>query len=1335
MSRDSEVKKYTEKTMADRPSGIIDGYGYEQFQPAFMNNGWDMNNYIEKNILRRLFSIAADKNNAHSAAVRAKLYEMLTKRVYSIHDRNEVYRDLTAFLQKEFPKKSKAEADVQGNDLRYYVETVVSRSKDKEEIEMRTQRHVAKTIDVIEFIQGINQKNLPKYETLNLTGHPDLNFDSIKLNEANADSIIKQFTERFGPLMDSQNAIAGDKNIFQFVTKHFRVMKSGEKRAVNIDTRVKDAITAAKKKNRDFKPAKGQEQKYLDALAAAYIMYNMQDRTADIFFEPYINAKAEVYDKKDPVAQYLNINKKKSIAMGDMPPALLEHSVEKLNAENRFHVERNDLVAYDKYSAVFKTEQPFKVDEKKTLSKLTPKKVIDKMQKSNWDKDDYLENIVNVVFDAYDPEKKNSPVLENVINKLYNSKLVKRVYEVENNESDFVDSEDDKGLTDAIEILTEIKGMLDVHKIDKSFRAISQVIDRTIDCKISDLAEMKLRDIDEKEQSIKLNDPGELGGYTYTSLYREFKNKTWFKDFLKVPGSDNFLRRIYNLSDSPKVKNILSKGIYNFVQNGSQIGKDGIQEAFEEMSNSLSKYLADNPKKSANDAKYDSIKALQERTRLMADYYVQFNLEARNEARENVWTTLKQKLEDSRNAENPINRTAVLEAKLMVRNQPKAPKKVVINEDTRKQYNDLYEPITLLNKIDRADTKTQNYDSLQKDQLLDYMRLEERLKPYALLGDSNRKRTINRPEYKAIVESFDNKFADLKKQQYEVYKKRNPDTTAEEFEDVFLRSFKIMLSDKDGVYSELTRKNMDRIVMASGIQEMNYGNRRDEYYKTVNDFYKVCIIRAMSDDNARVYTNPYYAVENKGEVYLRQYNSVDSIGQFLDLNHKQPEPEIAVENKEARLAALNTLLTQGPQQEAKEEEAKVEEVKVEEAKVEEVKVEEVKNEIIDENENKNVINEEKEENEIKEEEAPKEEVKEEANLYPDLDNVENKNVEVKEEGAKLYPDLDNAGNNAEVKAEAPKEEVKEEVNLYPDLDNVGNNNAEVKEEQKVEEAPKEEAKEEVKEEEQKVEEAPKEEEQKVEEVKEEQKVEEVPKEEAKEEAKIYPNPDYYNINDYDAPDEEKAAEVPQEDAVDVSDEEFEKALADQEASEREEQIARDEQYARELENSKEGNTPEGHEFMDVQPKDLLVNGYLKNRKKHDNQVADQYDLAYEAIRIMQTTKTDSVKNLPIFHDKNATNNRARELKEYAFLGHQYDKKIDTPNYRQAVSVFNSMFENLYKQQLNVHLSSMNNEKRSRFNINDFENDFMNGFKIILPDGKEFKPLQMKNLMREAGYHE
>ncbi|MCR5104080.1 MAG: hypothetical protein K6B68_06450 [Eubacterium sp.] len=62
--------------------------------------------------------------------------------------------------------------------------------------------------------------------------------------------------------------------------------------------------------------------------------------------------------------------------MSDMPPALLEHDVNKLNAENRFHVERNDLTAYERYSAVFNTEQPYKVDEKKTISKYTSKKVI-----------------------------------------------------------------------------------------------------------------------------------------------------------------------------------------------------------------------------------------------------------------------------------------------------------------------------------------------------------------------------------------------------------------------------------------------------------------------------------------------------------------------------------------------------------------------------------------------------------------------------------------------------------------------------------------------------------------------------------------------------------------------------------------------------------------------------------------------------------------------------------------------------------------------------------------------------------------------------------------------
>ena len=568
MSRDSEVKKFEEKTMAERPTGSIDGNGYEKYRAALINNGWALEgNYTDENVMRRLFAIASNRENAHSAKVKDKLNEILSKKVYNLHDRNDIYRDLGAFLQNEFPKKSKVVDDVQGNDLRYYVETIVTRSKDKEVAQMRTQRHVGRTLDVIENIQSIDEKGLPKFTTVSYSGHPDLNFESIKLDDKSIDSIISQFNKKFGPLMASQNAIAGDKNIFEFVTKHFKVRKPDEKRSVNIDSRVKNEIASIKKKNKNFKPAKGQEQKYLDAFAAAYIMYNMTDESTDLFFEPYYNAKGDIYDRKDPISKYLNLNirKRKSLATEDMPPELLEHNVNKLNAENRFHIERNDLTSYDKYSAVFNNEEPFKVDAKKTIAKLTPKKLIDKMKKNGWNEDAYVTNIVNIIFDMYDPEKKNSAVLENVIKKLSNSKLTNREFLIGKKGENAV-STDDNGISDAIDTLNEIKSMIDTHRIDKSFKALSQVIDRTINNTISDSAYMKLNDLLAKEGEVKIGDTYEVGGFKYKALNAKFGNQKWYEDFLMVPGADNFLRKLYTLADDNSLRRIFDKTIYNFVE-------------------------------------------------------------------------------------------------------------------------------------------------------------------------------------------------------------------------------------------------------------------------------------------------------------------------------------------------------------------------------------------------------------------------------------------------------------------------------------------------------------------------------------------------------------------------------------------------------------------------------------------------------------------------------------------------------------------------------------------------------------------------------------------------
>lgn len=647
MSKAEQVKKYNDKEMTNEPSGTLDGSTYENYRNTFINNGWDLDNsFADENIMRRLFLMS--QSSLAPTSVKEKFNSLMGTRIYNIHERNEALRDLGSFLQKEFPKNSKNEFKNMADDLRYYMDTAVSRTKDKEEAQNRTQRHVANVLDVIEHVQNVSNLAFPRFNSAPYKGQPDLDFKSISLKDNNINEIIHQFNAQFGPLMDSQNAIGGEKNIFQFVNKHFKVMKPGAKNAVGLEDRIKDAYAAAKKNDKTFKPEKGNEQKYLDAFAAAYIMHNMRDSQTDIFFEPYANVGKRIYDRKDPVAQYLNLNKKKNIAIGDVPPAILEHNTSKLSNQGRARLERTDLDAYERYSDVFESNRPVQVDSKKTISKLTQKKAIDKMIANGWTMDARLSNVVSSIFDAYDSEKKNAPTLENAIKKLTTTKVINK----------------ENALTTKVETLSEIKKMLDVHRIDKSIKALSDVIERTLSTDRSRVAEKKLDDLRNKEKTITVRRVRPLANMGYNDLNMHYGNTLWYTNIATAPNGDNFLRKIYRLSEHEGMRPILNDGMYNLISSGNEKGNAGVYETFVDMEADISRYLSENSKKSIGENNYKNIKSLQDHLQLMIDY---FSRDARNEMQEahnKEWNSFKTNWEQNRRKENPLRANGVLSANI-----------------------------------------------------------------------------------------------------------------------------------------------------------------------------------------------------------------------------------------------------------------------------------------------------------------------------------------------------------------------------------------------------------------------------------------------------------------------------------------------------------------------------------------------------------------------------------------------------------------------------------------------------------------------------------------------
>ena len=87
MSKENEIKKYTSKKEEKTPTSMINGISYDRFKNVFINNGWDLdNNVVENNIMKRLFNLAVVPNSA----ARAKFLELMNKRVYNLHDKNEV---------------------------------------------------------------------------------------------------------------------------------------------------------------------------------------------------------------------------------------------------------------------------------------------------------------------------------------------------------------------------------------------------------------------------------------------------------------------------------------------------------------------------------------------------------------------------------------------------------------------------------------------------------------------------------------------------------------------------------------------------------------------------------------------------------------------------------------------------------------------------------------------------------------------------------------------------------------------------------------------------------------------------------------------------------------------------------------------------------------------------------------------------------------------------------------------------------------------------------------------------------------------------------------------
>ena len=350
--------------------------------------------------------------------------------------------------------------------------------------------------------------------------------------------------------MDSQNAIGGEKSVLDFVSHHFKLVRPGAKHSVDIEGFVKNSYANIKKQNKNMKPTKEEEARYLDAFAAAYIMHNMTDLSSDLFFEPYVNGTKSKYDRKDPAAKYLNINKKMNIAANDFPPALLEYDAEKIRNGGKLRDERKDLSYYDRYTAVFNGGKPIAAPANKTISKMTPAKVIDKMKKNGWNIDDKVTNVVNAIFDVYEPEKNNSAALSAMINKLTTSRVDIKDYVGNFERTKMVG---DAGLTAKAEIFGELRNIINAHRLEKSSRALLDIIDRTRDDFTIPLADMRLTHQMFTLRNVSMGRGIKRIGRTDYKSYQDVNNMEFhsgYNEFITRPGGDVLLRQTFRVADN-----------------------------------------------------------------------------------------------------------------------------------------------------------------------------------------------------------------------------------------------------------------------------------------------------------------------------------------------------------------------------------------------------------------------------------------------------------------------------------------------------------------------------------------------------------------------------------------------------------------------------------------------------------------------------------------------------------------------------------------------------------------------------------------------------------------